>query len=354
MKGYLAFFLVAIELYSFSNQDNVPARIVPEKEQLDLYNKYVKEDRVPINAIELKCILNIPQKEEIEGKEIFFRNLLYISVDDRGHVYAPDPTLSIIYEFNEKGILVNKIVKRGQGPGEMNHPQSILFHGEEIVVMDPMVSRLTYFDRNWKYIRSVSLFGKYYADDIDRDGYIYCKNIDDEDMISILDQKGKVIKKIGKYLFPNKRISTLNKFKMKLTKDGSIWVGYEAIGVLRKYSKEGDLVAEIDISEHCSEYLKNVIKHNYENEKKMKSKYSPVIKAITSINNDVIVTYGGMITTMHRFNREGKIVASYYIPPRYGCYGWCAHTISKNDDEIFYMLENVDGETMISLYGRGR
>jgi hypothetical protein len=321
---------------------------------MDLYNKYLKEDKAPISAIELKYIMNIPHKEEIEEKEIFFRNLLYISIDERGHIYAPDPTLCVIYEFNKKGNLINKIVQKGQGPGEMTHPQRILFYRDEIVVMDPMVSRLTYFDRNWKYLRSVSLSGKHYAIDIDEDGYIYCKNINDENMISVLDHKGKVIKTIGKQLFPNKPDSILNKFKMKLTKDGSIWVGYEATGVLRKYSKEGDIVAEIDISEHGSEYLKNVIKHNYENEKKMKNKYSPVIRAITNINDEVIVTYGGMSTKMYRLNRDGKIVNSYYISPKFGCYGWCAHAINKNDNELFYMLENNDGESMIGIYGRGR
>jgi hypothetical protein len=279
----------------FNLQENVRPKEVPIKEEMALYERNLKEDAIPKDAIELKLINKIPQKKEIEEKEIFFRNLLYIYVDDRGHIYAPDPTLCIIYEFDENGKYFNRFSKNGQGPGELQHPQRIFFFKDENIVMDGMLSRLVYFNKKWEYIRSVSLFGKYYAIDVDNDGNIYCMNFRGEDLLSVLDSNGKLIKSFGRPLYPKKPDSILNNYVAKVSRNGTVWVGFDAAGIIHKYTKEGKMEKEINIMDYHNKYMKRALEQNIENEKMGKRKYSPIIKGIYPYNEEIIVTRGGIV-----------------------------------------------------------
>jgi len=324
------------------------------KEQMELYKRNLKQDIVREDAIEIKLIKRIPSDTEIDEKEIYFRNLLYIYVDGRGHIYAPDPSLCIIYEFNENGKYIRRYENRGQGPGELQHPQRIYFVDDKIIVMDPMLGRLTYYDREWIFKKSVSLFGRYCIG-IDKDSRIYCMNFRGEYIITVLDANGKIIKEYGVPLYPNKPQSILNKFFARVTPNGNVWIGYEALGIIRKYSKEGELEKEININEYYNEHMKKLIENNKKNDANDKMKYSPIIKGIAFNGEEAIVTCGGIVNQMFRINNDGDVIKAYYISPQFRTHYTCSEIRSVNNgEEIFYILENIDGERSIGIYGQGQ
>jgi hypothetical protein len=338
----------------------MPPKQVSTKEDMALYEKSLREDVIPKDAIELKLIKEVPENNEIEEKEIFFRNLLYIFVDERGHIFAPDPTLCVIYEFDEYGKYFNRYSKQGQGPGELRHPQRIFFYKDENIVMDPMQSRLTYFNRKWEYIRSVSLFGKY-AIGVDNDGYIYCMNFRGENIISVLDSNGKLVKSFGRPLYPNKHNSILNMYfaATAIAPNGTVWVGFDAVGIIHKYTKEGKLEKEINIMDYYNnnKLMKKALERNIENDEKGKRTISPIIKGIVPINEEIIVTGGGIVNLMFRIDSKGQYKKAYYVRPKYRFDKVCSHIkVSEKGDEIFYLrkYEYGDGDYSIGIYGRGK
>lgn len=127
MKNTLANMFIFISSICFATQENIPPKELSYKEDIALYKKYLKEDAIPKDALELKLIKQVPETDEIEKNEIYYRNLLLVSVDERRHIFAPDPTLCIIYEFDENGKYINRYSKQGQGPGEMRHPKAVFF-----------------------------------------------------------------------------------------------------------------------------------------------------------------------------------------------------------------------------------
>ena len=357
MKMFLRCILILLSSIYITWQDNKPPKELSRKEDMALYEKNLKEDVIPKDAIELKLIKKVPEKNEIEDKEIFFRNLLYIFVDERGHIFAPDPTLCVIYEFDEYGKYFNRYSKQGQGPGELRHPQRIYFYKNENIVMDPMQSRLTYFNKKWEYQRSVSLFGKY-AVGVDNDGNIYCKNIREENIISVLDGNGKFIRSFGRLLYPEKSNSILNTFIAAIAPNGTVWVGFQAVGIIRKYTKEGKLEKEINIMDYSNKYLKNKLEQNIENDKKNKRTLFIVVKGIVPINEEIIVTRGGMVSMIFRIDSKGQYEKTYYVPPKYRADRVCSHVrMSENGEEIFYVHEydsDEDSDHSIGIYGRGK
>ena len=358
MKMFLQCILILLSSLYITWQDNKPPKEVSQKEAMALYEKALKEDVIPKDAIEFKLIRKVPENNEIEEKEIFFRNLLNIFVDERGHIFAPDPTLCVIYEFDEYGKYFNRFSKQGQGPGELRHPQRIFFHKDENIVLDPMQSRLTYFNKKWEYIRSVSLFGKN-ALGVDNDGYIYCMNLRGENLISVLDSNGKLVKNFGRPLYPNKPNSILNSCNntTAISPNGTVWVGFGAVGIIHKYTKEGKLEKEINIMDYSNKSMKVAFEQNIENDKKGKRNFSPIIRGIVPVNEEIIVARGGTVNLMFRIDSKGQYKEAYYIPPKFRSDNVCSHVKeSEKGEKIFYFREfnYGDGDYSIGIYGRGK
>jgi len=355
MKMFLKYIFLFISSIYITWQENVPPKEVSIKEAMALYEEALKEDVIPKDAIELKLIKKVPENNEIEEKEIFFRNLLGIFVDERGHIFAPDPALCIIYEFDEYGKYLNRYSKQGQGPGEFQYPKVIFFYKDKNIVMDPMQSRLTYFNRKWEYIRSISLFGKY-AIGVDNDGYIYCMNLRGENIISVLDSNGKLVKSFGRPLYPDKPNSILNMSLAAIAPNGTVWVGFGAVGIIHKYTKEGKLEKEINIMDYYNnKLLKKTLEQNIENDEKGKRVSSPIIKGIVPINEEIIVTRGGIVNLIFRIDSKGQYKEVYYVPPKFRIDKVCSHVkASEKGEEIFYLREfnYEDGDYSIGIYGR--
>jgi len=116
----------------------------------------IKNPKEPVysdNAVSLEEELSIGEAEA--RKEYMFSQIGNIAVDDEENIYVLDRKESHIKVFDKQGEYSRTFGKKGQGPGEFNHPYSILITPQdEIVVEDSRV--LHFFTLQGEFIKSLS------------------------------------------------------------------------------------------------------------------------------------------------------------------------------------------------------
>jgi len=279
---------------------------------------------------------------------------LRFTIDDRGHIYIPDGILGVVYELNAMGKLVHLFRKKGQGPGEMQSPNYVFTFGKQVIVQDGLSMRMNYFDREWKYIRSFSIFkgGSRFA--LANDGRFYCSDRSGERLISVLDAEGKLIDSFGDK--PFKMGSTLNQFVLGVSPAGTIWVGMIGLGKLMKYSSPGRLEKEIDIIGMSSQWTKARLNENYQYAARQQEQKSFVlIQAIAFAGEDVLVMNGGIRQPIFRLDSNGHLKNAYHIQPKMGInLLYFQVRAGENGDGLFYILyaDRESGDRRIGVYGR--
>lgn len=102
-------------------------------------------------------VLELTIGETDSSPNFNFIRLSDLLVDDKGNIYALDSKDANIKVFSAEGQLLRIIGQQGQGPGELLTPVSMdLLSPTELVVMDARSRRLTSFDLNGNYRRSIS------------------------------------------------------------------------------------------------------------------------------------------------------------------------------------------------------
>jgi len=94
---------------------------------------------------------------DVEGKEEqMFINIFDVAVDDDENIYILDLNQRQIRVFDQDGIYLRNISKKGQGPGEFQYPgQIIISPNREFVICDPIVRRLFFFSLDGVFRRDV-------------------------------------------------------------------------------------------------------------------------------------------------------------------------------------------------------
>jgi len=104
------------------------------------------------SSIKLREVLSIGNKPGVEFLEIFD-----VCTDYEGNIYVSDKLEYAIKKFDRDGNLINKVGKRGQGPGEFRvGPGQIACAGDIIAVVDFTTSIIHLFTKDLKFIKAVS------------------------------------------------------------------------------------------------------------------------------------------------------------------------------------------------------
>jgi hypothetical protein len=346
-------FLTGIIIVPSLAQGNRPSKELSKKEREEAYQKGLELDQIPRGAIELELEYVIPSDKEMEEKEIFFRNVLNFTMDERRHIYIPDGALCVVYELDTEGKLVHKYDKKGQGPGELQFPLLVLPFNQQVIVYDGRVGRMAFFDRDWKYIKSFSYFKSYFPIALGSNGLFYCSDPLSDRLLSILDTEGKMIGSFGE--LPYKTRSPLNRFILAVSPAGSIWIGMSALAKLKKFSSGGRLEKEIDIIELSSQWTKNNLRENLQYARDGVQGHTVLLQALAFIGEDVLVMNGGIVQPIFRFDPYGQMKNRYYIRPKIGVYKNYFYVLEeKNGEERFYILQSDrdTGDRRIGVYGR--
>ncbi len=127
-----------------------------EEKDGEIIVKNPKEPMYTENIFSLKEELSIGEADGPE--EYMFSNLRYLTVDDRGYIFAFDLREKHIKIYNDEGKYVRTIGRAGQGPGEIGYPRNVCITPQnEVMVPDSENSRLTFFSLEGELIKSIAL-----------------------------------------------------------------------------------------------------------------------------------------------------------------------------------------------------
>lgn len=95
---------------------------------------------------------------EADGpKEYMFSSLRYLTVDDRGYIYALDYKEKHVKVYDDNGKYLATMGKEGQGPGDIRGPHGVCITPQnEVMVPDSWNNRLTFFSQEGQFIRSIT------------------------------------------------------------------------------------------------------------------------------------------------------------------------------------------------------
>jgi hypothetical protein len=187
-------------------------------------------------------------KEEDENK--FFETPISIAVDRDHLVYICDCHRHCVKVFSNTGKYVRTIGQKGQGPGDMYGPEYITFSTEgDLLVNEGGNRRIQWFTPDGKskhiskQIEYLDWIGVISENEIAI--YAHLKTFKHKKLISIIDNKGKVLREIGKY--HDKSINLFESERFYFTTDDSrnLYAANMGTPVIRKYNPDGKLIRVI-------------------------------------------------------------------------------------------------------------
>ena len=93
-----------------------------------------------------------------------FENLRNIGIDHVGNIYVADAQAANIKVFSPSGKLLRIIGRPGQGPGEFQGPSLVEVNGEQLIVWENLLLRITIFDLEGHYLTSKAVDRKAFGD----------------------------------------------------------------------------------------------------------------------------------------------------------------------------------------------
>jgi len=190
-------------------------------------------------------------KEEDEHK--FFTYPISVTVDKKNDlVYICDQTEHCVKVFKSSGEYVRTIGQRGKGPGDIYCPHTVsLTPGGDIVVYELGSYRIQRFSPEGKSMQIIKVKTPAFAwvDGVTSKDELLFYNTEEtyqsRKLVSILDRKGNIIRKIGTY--HDKSPDKLSAEILYFTIDGedNIYAINTHAPVIRKYSIGGQLLMAV-------------------------------------------------------------------------------------------------------------
>lgn len=200
-----------------------------------------------------KIILRLTDEFYLDQKKEIIGEAKDIAVDEEENIYVADSKFHNIKIYNNKGLWIKTIGRRGAGPGEFERPCKIYYKNSILIVQDTGLYKYIILRKNSNYdFKEIKRFF-YLVDDnkfvveenriISNDHYIDDSGKDYRGII--LDFEGKVIKPLIPIPYPKddgwNRI-TFSKSYVDVSKNGDIYFAKEREVKIYKFSRAGDLI----------------------------------------------------------------------------------------------------------------
>jgi len=218
-------------------------------------------------------------------REQMFGNPVDLKIAQDGKIYILDSKDSDIKVFQKDGTFIRRLGREGSGPGEFKRPWTLHVLGDYLYVSDTGNGRFQVLTKGGTYQKSVRLpveFGQGMAFDNRANIYLNTRGFRSSKIISAYDQQGNLIREFGdlegraiqfydltliKKQIKNNEIPDNFKNEVLLIADnsGNLFAIHSAINKLKKYSAQGDLLAQTEIkSEVYKDIYKLFLKQNSE------------------------------------------------------------------------------------------
>jgi hypothetical protein len=222
---------------------------------------YMRNVPLPKNAIRLKLESRFPEEDGQFGGPFLSAPSSFVLAPP-GNLFITDARNNEIAVFDPAGRRVSVFGRTGQGPGEFSYPAEIVSHGQEIVVREVRNMRLQFFDLSGRYSGGFRIFRTYTSiaaveNRIYAAPMIFSDEIPDRgaSLIDILDLGGRLLRSFGAPLDINRKYfyHMLNEVLLSAGADGDLWVVFRCFPIVRRYSLDGELLAEYRLEHELAE-----------------------------------------------------------------------------------------------------
>ena len=168
-------------------------------------------------------------------------------------------------------------------------------------------------------------------------------------LINELSQEGKIISLFGKPLAFKKSFTQLNFVKIDMNEKDELYVAFQYLALVRKYSKDGEIIGDFKIVSDKMNKLENM------NIKRSKSKakrvgYYSVIDAIRSDDDGYLLLSNYPYTEIAKYDNQGKRRYAYWIKSREK-YFKDFIIMKKENEDIVYLLQ-IYPESKIDVFSQ--
>ena len=255
IKIKIKLFLAILVLFSFVLAESTEEQSAKWKGKIEKEKEIivVKNPKKPIynkDIFSLKEELSIGRAEGQD--EYMFSQIRHIAVGEDESIYILDSKEAHIKVFDKDGKYLRTIGRPGQGPGELNRPDTISVNQNELMVHK--VRRLSFFSLNGEFLRNVPTKGVWSLSAmIDSKGYILVTEgpLDPKNpryMFKKFDSKMNLLSEIASCPAPE-RGKSLNPFmpmaRCLIDKDDNIVYGYPKNYELQIFNPDGKLIKKI-------------------------------------------------------------------------------------------------------------
>ena len=254
-----------------------------------------------------------------------------ITTDLKGNIYVTDTMDYSIKKFNDKGILLKKAGRKGQGPGEFLTPRLIKYFKGLIYVTDQFIPGIKVFDENLNYKYQIPLRIPVIDLKIISNERIFVSGIFllEKKSIMIIDSKGN-IKSDFKYLERSKEYWR-NVVKFDIDNGRNLYVIFSFEDKIQKFDKNGKKL-----------WTRNLLEKKKVKKKKLeKVKYGfsevpieIVYKDITIDSSGNLFILGGHLSEspgrdVYVIDKNGKYLTTFTLPEP-------SHCIHIDDHNFLY------------------
>ena len=127
-----------------------------------------------------------------------------VAVDKDDNIYVSDSANNCVYKFNKNGELLERVGKKGSGPGEFNNPRGVAVAGDRVFVCDRFNHRVQVLTRE---LQPVKQFGSQGSGDggfngpdsiaVDREGMLYVSDHGNH-RVQVFTRDGQFVYSFGK------------------------------------------------------------------------------------------------------------------------------------------------------------
>ncbi|MBS3819489.1 hypothetical protein KGY73_08315 [bacterium] len=160
-----------------------------------------------------------------------------ITTGPQGHIYVTDAMDYSVKKFNEKGVLVKKVGRKGKGPKEFLAPRSIKYFQGQLYVTDQYIPGIKIFDKNLNYIRHIPLKFPIWDLKIASEEKIFISSpiMSQPEQLILIDSQGKMNKQMKQTSEVEEYWENFLKFEIDV--QGNLYVIYTFRDRIRKYNR---------------------------------------------------------------------------------------------------------------------
>lgn len=305
------------------------------------WEKILESNPVQEGAIELQYKLSFPNKE-MERKGIFLHAPRNICSDNQGNFYVSDARQNTIFKFDSQGNFSKKIGGNGQAPGEFLYPNYLAINNEDnLIIYDTGNSRIQIFNSTSNYVRSFKVFKTYSTMAADNSKKLYLGILSSglrDPLIEVLNENGQMINSFGTKISFKENTFAHNEINLSINENEDIFVAWTCFPYVKKFSKNGKLLAEYKIN---YKLIQELSKPNYSAKKENnKIRMMPVINTIRAKGNKFYLFLFYPRIEILELDFKGEITNIYWKESsRFDYFALDFLIKEKKNEKLFYILE---------------